>query len=372
MFAKISGAQLFTMLYISRVFSSLTYNIHTGSKLDGLSILIGSLISLFVQILIVIPIFKLYHRIKDGNIITAGYNCFGKNGIVIAWIYAIYAVLVGINTIVQAMFFLDNAVYTNANSSILVLMFIGLVLYGAISGVESISRVSAIFGVFFVVAFLFIFTGLISNIDIYNLSPIFDSPIKQIGVSIFDNLGRNTELVAFILLYPYTKGDKKKTFMSYLILSTITIQIIVFLITTVLANYSGSLVFPFYTLTTISYTSIFQRLDSLHMALWIVLAFIKATMYIFIAYSCISISLPNIKKGYIFSVIFIAISISVYWIQSSLDAIRYLQGFINSGFIVLILVFILPLIVYIVYIFKKENSVDKKNIVNTGYSIDAI
>ena len=60
-----------------------------------------------------------------------------------------------------------------------------------------------------------------------------------------------------------------------------------------LGDYAKSQRFPFYTVTKIAEVSIFQRLDSLHVALWVFMALVRLSLFLEVAGKSLARMLPQ-------------------------------------------------------------------------------
>ena len=64
-----------------------------------------------------------------------------------------------------------------------------------------------------------------------------------------------------------------------------------------LGDYAKSQRFPFYTVTKIAEVSIFQRLDSLHVALWVFMALVRLSLFLEVAGKSLARMLPQQKAS---------------------------------------------------------------------------
>ncbi|MEG1994706.1 MAG: GerAB/ArcD/ProY family transporter, partial [Oscillospiraceae bacterium] len=107
--------------------------------------------------------------------------------------------------------------------------------------------------------------------------------IFKIGYNV---AAQNTPILIVLLLKPNIKEEKAKSYFSYLAISFVIFEIILFLIVTVLGEYGGTKPFPVYSLVAVTQGTILKRYDSVYMFIWIFTALIRFSIFLFLSNKC--------------------------------------------------------------------------------------
>lgn len=360
MLNRIGIYQLVFILYLSRIFTILTYNLSSSDRLDGTSVMLAVVISTIMQIIVLIPALILYKKNKSQDIITTSYSLLGKpGGTVVGITYYVILIFIALSSVVNCIFFLDNAIYSDSNSILLPLIFILVCGYAAYAGIEAISRSGSIIFAIFVIALAIMFVLLSKYIDLFNIHISVNSIVKDTITATWVSFAKNVELVALILLLPKVKGKVSNGLITFFLISLITIEVVIFFLITVLGPFGKNLVFPFYTLVTISDAAVFEHLDVIHMSIWVFVSFIKTSLYLYLAIRVFKAIFPKAisKLAWL-------ISVSIIWvamllIRYNIVAVNSVSKIIDSGVIIILLVLIIPSILLLALSLKKEKSYAK-------------
>lgn len=367
MFKKIGVLQFVVLLYLARTFSTLTYTLGTGNDWNSMSFFIGAIFSFILQALLIIPALILYKKSSNKDVIMSSYDVYGKGGHVVAILYFVVFLFISINTIVDTVFLLDNAIYTDSSSFTLIAVLILVCVYAASAGIESISRAGFIIFIFFIIFTIILFVSLSDEVNTFNIAPISEEPFRKISDSVFNNFARSSEIIALILLLPYVQGNYKKGIVWFFILTFITFEVVVFFILTVFGNFSDNLGFPFYSLISISGFNVFEHTDSVHIGIWIFISFIKISMYLYLAFTCFQKVLPTKMKKHGIWVIGIVLFAAIVPIRYSLKAIFSMTSIVKSGIIPIVFAFVIPMVVLISLSLKlKKGKSDEKKDYSIG------
>jgi spore germination protein KB len=162
-------------------------------------------------------------------------------------------------------------------------MYIGVIIFATIMGLEVIARSAEVLVPFFLVLFLFFSVGLFSHIDIDNVRPVLENgfyPVlkSSVGYTIFV-FG---ELVIFLMITPYVskKNKIKRYFLSGTVLGGIVTFIVVSLSILVLgASATIYNTYPTYTLAKmIGYENVIQRVEVIMAGIWYISIFFKLSL----------------------------------------------------------------------------------------------
>lgn len=368
---KISVWQFVLLLYICRMFSAMTYTPAMGVGSGGVSILIAWVISLAVGILVLLPALWLRSMDQGKNAVMLSMDVWKRAGVLVALLYCAFTIMTAVSTFAHFEFFMTNAVFPQSSTLFFVITMWIACVYAACMGLESIARTGVIIFAGFLISFAFIAFASLSQVDMLNLKLPLEGLGKEIGFSVYEQFSRNAEFVVVLLLLPHIKGNLKKGIIALSCMITVTAEIIAFLILTVLGDYSATQTIPYYTLSSVAEFSIFQRLDALHMTIWVAIALVKIALYLFLSMECIRMLLPEQRKKWGTIGCSILLFFLILPFCYSKQAFDGLYMVFSSGIPSLLLVVILPLGIGISVKIKKGGEKREAKKVPAGHSSPA-
>lgn len=323
---NISTGQVVILLVVSRCFTILNYAPAFETQHEPSAVLLGNILGFLIQLFAIIPALVLFHRFPNQNIITAAYNRWKPLGWIFAILYCLMCLVQLTGSIIGFQYFMTNAVYPNASILFIVLSMTIACFFCARWGLEGIARASGIIFVFLLASLAFISIASFDKISLLNIHPILNDPVGSVLQAAQESISKNIEVYLLILIFPKLKGSVKKCSYLYLAAGFILLETLDFVLFTILGEFANTQTFPFYTLASIAETNILQRLDSLHMMIWVFTTFARITLLAVIANYCIRMVLPQKAHKFTLPVMLIlcsaaAIAISYFMeIFSSVNA----------------------------------------------------
>ncbi|MCI5802471.1 MAG: spore germination protein [Oscillospiraceae bacterium] len=298
--SAISGAQLVTLLFISRIFDFLTYPSPGGSQISGTAALAAFPVGIALTALLLLPACFLLRENHGCGVVDCAYRYLGKaGGVPVALLMGIFALAVAADTATGFAIFLSAGIYAGAPAWFLIVTLMGAAVYAASMGYEPMSRVSTLVFVGFWAAFLFMGIALLPEMDPVYLRPVVSGESGKFWMLCIRLALGNTETVALLFMISVINGKPSRCFWYWAGLLLAVLELVALVSTMALGDYGSSQRFPFYALTKIAEFSIFQRLDSLHAALWIFMAFIKTSLYLRIAGEALRFLFPAKGRGFV-------------------------------------------------------------------------
>ena len=293
---KISMSQLIMLLALSRMFYTLNGILLGTGDGYGMAYLWAIPLSALMQFLLLLPALFLSHR-QGTSVITAGYSLWGKGGAVLAFLCGVYFLLCAVLTVFSTEQFMVNAIYPQAWPVFFILTLTLAAGYAAHLGLESIARCGFIIFIVFVCGVAFAFLGNWRQINLIFIRPLGTGGFGEVLRIAVNLTARSPEILLFAVLLPNLGKDakKKRGAIYYLLLSSLLLEIIVFLISAVLGQLAEGEAFPFYTVGSLAKISIFQRLDAVHMSIWVLTAFVRMGLFLWAAVELFQ-SLMPVKK----------------------------------------------------------------------------
>lgn len=343
---KISAGQAAILLFLSQAFNTLNYIPAFHEVPDATAQLRGTGVALLLQLLFLIPALLLERKYEGQNVISMGYCHWRPLGVAFAILYAFAMLTQLIGSLVGFEYFLTNAVFPNASVVLIVLTMGGACFWAARHGLQSLARSAGVIFVFFVLSALFISGASIFSINRLNLRPSLSQPLRGTIQAGFSTLSKSSELYLLLLLFPKIKGRKLHTALG-LTLGGFVFQFVTsFLILAVLGEFGRKQTFPYYTLASISELSIFQRLDSLHMAIWTFITFLRLTLLILLIVYCLKTVLPTKVHSAILPVLFLVTTSGAILLGHFTEILDTLTT--RSGIVVPLLTAGFPLLVLLI------------------------
>lgn len=296
---KISGSQAIILLLLCRMFYTVFFTPSYAQDIEVSAILVGDLIALLVSLILLIPLLILFGKRGQCNDLIL--ECWGMSpafGMAVVIYDTALLVMVIIATASRFQTFITNVVFPQTTALVILITFFIACIYAAAMGLEGVARAASIIFVLFLLSLgmILLFSG--DKIEWVNLRPFHEKPVESLWKSISANISKNMEFVILILIYPKVKGTFWKISISYLAISGIIIALAGGVTILVLGEFTVKQLFPFYTVASIIENKIIQRMDALHMSLWVLISFIRVTVYLLMASDLIKKLLPEKQKHF--------------------------------------------------------------------------
>lgn len=268
-YPKISTAQLFCILMLSRLSSEMVYpRTAAGTAAEAI---LATVISEVVRFILALPI--IIYSFKGSNFHRAVYK---KNSF-IGWTGGIIAAILLIASALKTMLNLSQfAVKNLLTGGALWLIFAlaaAFAVFCAIMGTEAAARSGAIF---LVLAVIITITVMLGDIPFINKQS-FESVGKfgdysSLFSDIIERVMRGGEYLIFAALLPYVsqshKSNPGRTVILFAVFSTLSAALICFMNCLILREMYSQCEFPFLAAASLSDISLFKRLDGFAAAVW--------------------------------------------------------------------------------------------------------
>lgn len=300
---KISALQFFTMLFISRALTTLTYLSSYTVQVRLSDMIIQPIFRVLIGVIITLPVYIFYKRRGDISLLEQikKRSKLLSKGVTI--IYCATFFYFTVMTVARLDLFAGTVVFPETDVNFLLVAAVICCAYGAFLGFEPLGR-SAVLSAFLVVpAIVFIVINLTDKIDLLNLSPLFYNGVKPVLKTAMVSVGETVEYAIIAIALPKVSGKRVKGYFIWLVSQTALMGILFFFASTVMGNFAGTQLFPFHTLASLAGFSMFDRLDAIFTGVWILGAFIKAALLIYLQADLISNELLKIPKKLIIIII---------------------------------------------------------------------
>lgn len=340
---KISVWQMALMLTVSRMFFIFTDTPAYGQATEPTARIIGSLLSIPLTFMILIPVFILFHRqSQQGNFLEMAFGQSRPFGTIVAWCLLIGMLIGAVGTLVHFGFFMQNTTFPSIKTPmVLILLFAGA-LYASTLGLEGFSRTASIIFWLLPVSLLLLLAFSYDVINFNHIRPIFNHPVRSVIQAAWTDATRTSELAVLLILFPHVKGRYHKVVTKFVLFSGIGLVFVTTLCTVILGEYMYHEAFPLFTVSSIVDLGSIRRLETIYMMLWTMVAFLRLTLYLFAGKVVLYRLLPlKIKwlSYWILGAITLLLSIIL---GNTLESTRMVYMVVQNGWITLLLILFFP------------------------------
>ncbi len=277
----VSPYQLFSIMFISTVFSSMMYSEYISSDTDLLSYSAAAIAALLCLCVLALPFICFMKQSENANIIKCVQCKKPTLSGIFSLLYAIYFMYSAVVSITVFALLLSNFI----NPGISFFAFFAAVLlccyYSAFKGITAISRTCTVFFVLTVASLIFIGASLLPKINTLNYTNAFLFDGSALAGGALPLIAQSSGLPALFMITHRIKSVSKKPVYLWIIVSYAVIFALSLISYGVLGEYLHLTPFPFYTATQLTEIGAFQRLDVVFLSLWTVGLFVNVSLSVF-------------------------------------------------------------------------------------------
>lgn len=340
---KISAPQLFVMLLISRMFSIFTYkplkfNIGFGTATAAI------LVSAIINILVFIPALIITERFKGRNVVDAAGLIHQNGAKIYSFLILITCIFLCTETLAQFEIFMASTIYITWAPIFLIIPTVLTCAYLCRLGVESLARLSGyVFGGL-ILSIAAIAIAAIGKINVVWIEPAAFDNLKGFWEYVADNVFHTTEIIPFLFLVSFSKGNLKKGTVFFSLGIAALFEMVSFLVISTLGNYRETVLFPFYTVSAMGQTTLSERFNAAFITLWVFMAVIKICVYLFVSAKALR-QIKNFKNDTIPLVtVSLIVIIASLFITEQISYVNVMYSIIVTGIPVILLGVAYPII----------------------------
>ena len=336
---KIAPLGIFTLLFVSRLMVSMTtmQSVYTGTVGSDIVLsLVGALA--FVIILSLPAIYCIKRK---------------KNPFSVKWIsmfYGFYFVILAGLTISRFSYFASTTINAQSNSFIYLFPAIVCSLYGAILGIEALTRFSSVAFILLIIGIITVLLCNYHNFNEINLYPVITEDTNNILKNIFVITTDTIEPALFLCLSKRVNGIAIRQYIFAILAFFTAIITLFYSAVAVMGDFTSTQQFPLYSFFEQANVGGFERINVIHISFWMLGVFIKTTLLIY----CASICFDQIKQKnscIICSAFVLGASALISALNEYINAVYIASVIMFFAFCVLLPVFVL--------IFGKRNYGDE-------------
>ncbi|SHF65660.1 spore germination protein KB [Caldanaerobius fijiensis DSM 17918] len=354
---KIYPWQLFSLIFIFELGSAVLFALGIQAKQD---IWIVVILSYLGAVVVAFVYTRLFYEYKCG-LVEYLLKIWGKNlGSVISFMYIVFFLILTAVVTRNFMELLKTAILFLTPSAIITLLYIALITYAVMLGIECIARMSSLYVIIVAVLLVIQYSLFIASkeVDFSSILPILEDGIMLPLKTAFQITLEFpfTEIIAFTTVYPMLSKPQKAFSMTLAALTAAAVVIAlndIFIISILGVNETARISFPLYIAITMVRIGFIQNMDALVVIILVINGFFKVAIFY---YACVE----SIQKLFNFKDYrFLLVPLSAFIIAFTMIYGRNYTEHIELSlkilvpYIQLFVQVLLPFATYIVSIFRK-------------------
>lgn len=294
---RLGAPQVICLLFTARIFNLLLYTPLGSQRYMGtvsMAAFFGAgLLSIFLARLLqgLMARYRVENLLQLASLAGVGW------GKCCALVIGSVLFLVAVSTLVNFQYFLSLAVYPGFGPAVFVLAMAGAVAYGVYMGIEALSRFAVPVVILVVLSLALAIAVLAGDVQLVFLRSPLQEGWRPIALLLGQSVLHNTELLLFLLLAGDCPNHGRGLFARTMAGSMLCYQLVLFLVTTTLGSYGAGQRFPVYSMMASADLSILQRLDFIHIVVWIFISYLKCALYLYGTLLCLQHSSPKVTQG---------------------------------------------------------------------------
>ena len=319
---------------------------------------IDKLVSIFIAMLFVflsfLPVYFLSKRNEDYNIIDCVQRDAKPLTKPIALFYVIAFSYIVIVTTSRFSLFITSVLLVESKTAIFIIIILAAACYAAFLGIEAIARASLFVFAVLIFSMLFSCFILLKDVDLLNFRPLFYNGTGCVFSEAAIDASKLIEAAVLGILAPKIVGGIKKTIITFVISFWIAVTMLVFLVISILGEYSSVQLFPVYTLVSLARIGNFHRFDAILSGIWIAGDFIKAAVLITVSSECMRYVVKGRRHRVCMALSVLVIFAFSMFASYSFERYLAISNYIVTGAITVTASIVIPLAFLIVDVVKKR------------------
>lgn len=357
---RVTPSQFFSLLYLSVLSGIFMYISDRRVSVAQTDSILRPIIFAVVSLAVFIPmlcLMKKYGLLSDSK----------RNEILKSKAFKLVSVVYGIIYFIDALItsarfdlFVSSELFPGRDMTFFLVGLIVVCCFLSRLGLGGLSRASVIFVM--IVAFATAFAGatLLQEVDFLNFTPAFENGKADfMKDSLFFSV-QASEIGAIPIIASNIKGNLKKHYVVWSILSAVSFSFVLFFVVGTLGAFADTQLFPTYAAVSLAEFGLFERLDALETAIWILCIVVKLTFFIYIIARTFSFSFERVERNSaLFSgIVGVIISFAIVFISGNIERFSFISSTVIAVCVYVIPVIILPILligVCLLYDRRKKN-----------------
>lgn len=345
---QVSPLQIFTLLYLSVMFSIQLRIYLPGNDYDPSNYMLASVFMVLLVILLCLPtvaVMKLNPRLLSPE----------SDAPVLKRLFGVCYLFIAVVSLAHFVTFLHFTNYPNTMRLLLSLAIMAAVLFCILGGVQPLARIGGMSTVIFLVFFVTTCCLFANRAKISDLGPFMANGISDVARPIQQQMSNFLEISLLLWAFPKSNFSCKKHFPIFLAVALISSILTNFVVIVPLGVSATRYLFPFYNGLQISESMSFQHLDTMYLAVFTVLAVIRISLFLLAACEMLAPKKSLLKarpKIVLTAVTLLLGTLLSYWYNGFIALI----GVINTAAVFLVSAVALPAAALIITLIKRKKA----------------
>lgn len=284
--SQISAGQLTALLLTGRLAVSMSFAPTVHQVSNGTDFFLSALLHGILILLCIWPVLWFGKRSGGAGTLDLAYILWGKGGgTAVASGYALLCLLIQIMDLLRFHQFVSTVLSPGLSRVVLCASLVAVAFGAAFYGIQAVGRAASIVFFAVVIAIIGIALALLPEMEWIHFPPFLYEGMSPVLYGALEELPRTLEIALLGLALPYVAGKNgmTKTGVMFAVGIVLLSSLIQATVVGVLGDFSGMVLFPYYTAVTAAQVSVLQRLDIVATVVWLGALLIK-TSFISVLY----------------------------------------------------------------------------------------
>ncbi len=293
---QISAFQMFSILFLSRIISLLTFMLPSAAYLPAGDRIITAVPVMLIEFVYAAVLLYTGAAGRKGSLIERTAEHSRSAAALLALIYcAAFIWFAGIGT-ARFELFISTVMFPNSELAVMIALLLGAGFYASLKGIEAIGRAASLLLLILGSSVIFILLAVAKEFEYSNLLPVFTEGLSPVLSFSFYVSVRAAEIMTLHISAPMVKGNIKKMIFLWIGSFAALCLVLLTFLSGVTGEYGNDQIFPLYTLTVIAKFGIFERLDDIFTGIWVLCSFIQVAYLLFLCVICLRQGFGKIRK----------------------------------------------------------------------------
>lgn len=353
---KVSVNQFFALLYLSLLSTVFMYLSSEHIKIAQTDALLRPVIFVVVSFVVGVPVFLV---LKRHTRLTVEHKYIGESAVlrVVAFVYGVVYVIGILKAAARFDLFASSELFPGNDMTVFLVVILCACALMSGLGLGALSRGAGVFAFLVCITTLFVMLSLWSEVDLLNFTPLLENGV---GAFLEDGLifaVQATEIGTIIMVLPDLKGNVKKAYIIWTVLSAVTFSLVLFFVIGSLGAFADTQLFPTYTSVTLASFGLLERIDALETAIWILCIIEKISFYFLVAIKAFSYAVGCASRRTITFILCAVVCVVVVLVSYNIEHFAFLSADVLSVVLFLVAVVVLPWVAY--FYIKRVKPCDK-------------
>ena len=359
---KLYPRQIILLLVISRLSTTYTYLPAVSTPPANQDVWIAELLSIIYLFVLCGPLLFMSNKFENMTLFEYTEKVTGKlGGKIFGLLFAAQLVWLSLTQLPLLANFMRSVVMPETPDFAFMLGMLSVCVYTAYKGPASMSRLAEILAPLIFISIIVLSLLNLRNMEFEVLLPVLtDSSLLDINIGAFSSASRYFEIIALAMLAPYIdrKGELNRIFSYYIVICIFFILIITITAQTVLGlEIVVKTSFPYYLCSQIiDVFDVIQRIESVNAVSWFFGTFLKCSLFLYLAAAGMAqVFAAKSYKTFIIPIALLELVIALKSPLINFNVMSRIFSYKIAPFTILPGVFIIPLLVLIVYLFRRKS-----------------